>query len=73
MAQLTLDYQCVVAFEALDPVTGAAVADVVITDAVIYGYDLSAGAAPPEPTDTSVPLLTPVDINEQTDPVDSET
>jgi hypothetical protein len=69
MAELPLDYQCVVAFEALDPDTGLPVAGVIIRDAVIYGNDLTASASGIPPTSAAVPLLTPVELNEQTETV----
>lgn len=66
MAQLPLDYQCVVAFEAIDPDTGAPVAGVIISGAVIYGNDLSAPGTGTDLASDAVPLLTPVELNEQT-------
>lgn len=65
MAQVTLKFGDRVVWEAVDPNTGAPVAGVVVRNAVLSGLNLT----PPDPsTDTdlgAVPLLTPVDLDEQ--------
>ena len=45
MAVLPLTFSCQVIIDAVDPVTGAPVAGVTLTDPTIYGYTLGGGGA----------------------------
>ena len=64
MAEVPLTFGCKVIWQALDPVTDAPVAGVIIENATLYGYDLSPGVGSTTLTDIT-PLLTPENLDEQ--------
>lgn len=55
LPEVTLDSGCTVTFEAIDPATGAAVTGVVISQASLYGVNLTDDGAP-APVEALPPL-----------------
>lgn len=64
LAEVVLYEGYQIVFEALDPVTGAAVAGVLVNNGTITCEDLSVAIDGPL-TDNVVPLLTPITLDEQ--------
>lgn len=66
MAQLKLANNVTIKFEAIDPASGDPVSGVVITDAVLYGDNLTPQQAA-ELTAAVAPIWIPLPLDEQTD------
>lgn len=61
MAQVPLVNGCSAVFEAIDPATGSTVAGVVVTNPVVYGYNLTDLGADESPTILpAAPIFIPV-------------
>lgn len=71
MATPLLVFGATAVFEAIDPATDLPVTGVTVTDPVISGVNLSGPSDQDAPASTAIPLLTPVDINDQVSKVES--